>query len=456
MLDDDQSSDTVLAELTKPVCDDISAVVEVLVDVSVSDGPPVVISAVEIGASYEPLRRLWRLLGDRVRLIHALGPAPYTHHDRARSSMEVEQPSDALAVADDIARLTLTAAPGFARRHATLDAFLAQHDDRASLMRAALLAAGGRAEEARSALDAHPAGVERISDRVRSELDAHQLMIDPLGFTSSEDRLVFQLRRFIDAGCDPELIPDEMPPRRPPAEPPSWSEQRSRGKAERDALAAVRRGTQSQDRDAQRSALEAELARRGLRQSPLWIEQALDHLWDSPRERGVHTIDHIKSVGRIGATIFKALRGDDDAVPDLSPPDWLRPPEGAFYAADWPRVDDWFVVPIDDAAHEWLERAHDAMARIGPSAVLDAWLSRSDDRADLAVHLGVQRVGCLDETVAAQCAPLVQAAEARGEFACVRARLTPRPGPAAFLLEIGLPGRGHETAAGCVSAPAAP
>ena len=131
----------------------------------------------------------------------------------------------------------------------------------------AVLGAAGRFQEASAALARYrPSTGSRARDR-----DAR--------------RFLHQVRRYIDSGGDLSIVPDEAPPSRyatETSERPSvsavWRESRARG----EAVDVVKGMSPDTDRSELRAALERELAARGLTESPLWFEQTLDHLHDSP------------------------------------------------------------------------------------------------------------------------------------------------------------------------------
>jgi hypothetical protein len=67
-LDGDGDRSMVLASFVRPLSDEFAATVEYLRALSTPDRPPVRITQPMFGVSYEPLRRLWPLLDDHVRI----------------------------------------------------------------------------------------------------------------------------------------------------------------------------------------------------------------------------------------------------------------------------------------------------------------------------------------------------------------------------------------------------
>jgi hypothetical protein len=186
--------------------------------------------------------------------------------------------------------------------------------------------------------------------------------------------------------------------------------------------------------------LQGELARRGIEESPLWIEQRLDHLWGNRADRARLAVHGLTLVGRLGLGIAKAVAKRE--LPDISTPAWLEPPERAAYVL--PGVDRWVAAQLEPDAAAWLERAHDAAPRLGATVVnIRAWLDRDPDApavpSRLAVHLGERRVGVLLDEAAAPYLPAMQAATFRDELPNVAARLTRRDTPPHWLLELAKP-----------------
>ena len=127
-------------------------------------------------------------------------------------------------------------------------------------------------------------------------------------------------------------------------------------------------------------------ARRG--DEPSAVEHSLDHLWDSPADRRDARVEGLKTLGRLGLGVARAIRDGD--LPDPSSPEWLEPPTPAFYVL--PLVDRWSRVSPDDGSEDRLERIHQAgHSQVTSTTVLTAWLQPGPD--GLAVFIGQERVG---------------------------------------------------------------
>jgi hypothetical protein len=242
-----------------------------------------------------------------------------------------------------------------------------------------------------------------------------------------ERRAAYQLRRWIERGGDPSLIPAAPPPSRFDAsEPDSVGETWRRARAVRAAVEEVIRRGRGRDRAELRSMLEHELSERGVTEDPLWYERTLDHLWDSRAERVQRTASTLLAAGRFGLRALQAIRNRE--LPDLAAREWLEPPEPAFY--EMPRSGRWAAVLLDPDVGDWLDRVYAAVPRLAGSTVsLEAWLD-----AELAVHLGERRVGIVSE--AELYAGVMEDAAFRGELPCLAARLTNVP---PYLLELAAP-----------------
>jgi hypothetical protein len=181
-----------LAAFVRPLSDDFAATAEYTRALSTPDRPPVRITQPMLGVVYEPLRRLWPLFGDYVRI------AALTDLPESACGMEVHAQADVAPAAKQLAGLALERAVAFAERYTSVDALLEAHrDDEAggsNQVVPALLAAAGRFEEARSALARHRPDVDVPEAKRR------------------ERRFLYQLTRWIDSGGDPALLPSAPPP----------------------------------------------------------------------------------------------------------------------------------------------------------------------------------------------------------------------------------------------------
>jgi hypothetical protein len=184
--------------------------------------------------------------------------------------------------------------------------------------------------------------------------------------------------------------------------------------------------------------LSAALTRHGARkQSPLWIESQLDHLWDSPEDHVQLAIKVLKGAARFGLGVAKAIH--DRELPDLSLPDWLEPPDHALYEV--PRSDGWIAAELDPHARLWLDRVYQAAPHPFGIVSLSAWLRSPTDETGTAdaldIYVGEQRVGKVPAEEAAAYAGVVADAAARDEQPCLKAQLAWRGSE--YVLELAKP-----------------
>jgi hypothetical protein len=425
----------VLAGFVRPLSDEFAATAEYSRALSTPDHPPVRITQPMFGVAYEPLRRLWPLLDDHVR-IAALTESVEDMPERARvCRMEVSTQAEVVAVADQLAGLALEEAVAFAKRYTSVDALLEAHGDDESeevnTVVPALLAAAGRFDEARCALARYRRGTDVPEESRR------------------ERRFVYQLTRWIDSGGDLSLLPSEPPPRRyEHSERRSVTETWREVRAHNEAVEAVKRTGSGHDRSELRTMLESELAQRGVGMDPLQVEQRIDQLWTSHAERARQGAQALKTLGKIGLTVANAIRTRElPELPDMSVPEWLEPPARAVYSV--PQSSDpsrqWTAVQLEEGSNEWLQRVHAAVPRLiksVQSATLDAWIDHGPAKESgglLEVHLGDRRVGWLDQDATTTYTQVVDAAAQREELPCMGARLTPITAEAGYLLEVALP-----------------
>jgi hypothetical protein len=403
----------------------------------VPDRPPVLVTNVEVGVAYEPLGRLWPLLGESFR-----GPliAERLREDEEGGQLDplrVETNAQALDVAVELAGLFLERAVAFATPLSHLDVLLAALQDEGSdsvdFRVPALLAAARRFEEARSALA-----------RFAAELDDAQDTQDAQDARDSR-RLVRQLGRWIDSGGDPGLIPSEPPPPRFAATELSSATKLWRdAQARRDAVSTVRQAGVGKGRAELRTLLEGELARRGVSESPLWIERTLDTLGQSRAERTRQNVDALKTLGKLGLGVINAIR--ERKLPDLSQPAWIEPPDHAAYAIPPDARSRWTEVKLRSDASPWLDRVYAALPRLANQPThFQAWLdwdTSAPNEQHLAVHIAERQVGRLNSDATDAFAPSMTAAAQRDELPSTPARLTRRPGDT-YLLELQLPPPRH-------------
>ncbi len=428
-----------LATFICPMGDDFAATAEVVCGSSTA----VRVGPVLVGVSYDPLRRLWPLLGERFRfaVLHedARGagveetdeedderrPRPRWGGRPETRRLEVAKRGQAAAAADEVAGLILDHGLVFAQPLASIDALVSElaDDEEPDFVDGrvpALLAAAGRFDEARDALTRYRQCCER---------------------GSGEWEFARQLERWIDSDGNPALVPsDPRLERFARVQFPSLSVLWREARDSQEAVDAVGRAAGGKDRGELRSMLEQELARRGLSESPLWIEQTLDHLGASRTNQALRAAQTLKTLGQIGLGVVKVMRGGK--IPDMSKPDWLAPPDHAAYAVPRDPVRErWTAVQLDPAAFEWLDRVHAALPNwSGSTRNPDAWLqweTGDGEEKKLAVHIGAHRVGTLDEVSTKTFGPVMDAAARRDQLPYTTARLT-RRSDIEYLLELQL------------------
>ncbi len=373
-LDERAAGPFALAAFVRPVDGEFAATAEVGVAGSVADSPPVEIRGVMLGVSYEPLRRLWPLLDMFGVAVIAEEP-----EDDDELGLEVGGAVEVPRVAETLATLILDRAVPLAEEYASIETLLDASRDLEDpewtpIRLPALLAAAGRFDEARDALARW-----RPAPRPGG-LDAGATAPPAAAVDRQRWRRVADPARSATAAVSHLDVPTF---RR------AWRDVRLRD----EAVAEVRRAGRGRDRAALPAMLEVELGRRGVEESSLWIEQTLDHLWDSAADRARLGLHGLRQAGRLGAGIVRAIRARE--IPEVSQPRWLDPPERAAYAL--PGAGRWVAVELDPDAAGGLERAHGATPRLGATTVeLRAWLDRgAGSPSHLVVHLGERRVGVL-------------------------------------------------------------
>jgi hypothetical protein len=420
------------AGFVRPLSDGMAATASVGIAGSVPDRLPVRVTHLLVGVGYEPLRRLWPLLGAvyHLALLHEEVPLPFPDgdpNDEDTWSLQVSDAGDADAVAETIAALVLRESPAFVAQYASVDLLLEEFgyrlDGAVQDRVVALLAAAGRLDEAREALARYrPPSGSRPGNR-----EARQF--------------VHRVGRYIDSGGDPAIVPSEPPPSKfGDSERPSVSELWRHGTARDAAVKAVRVMSPNTSRPELRAALERELASRGLSESPLWFEYTLDHLHDSAADRAELLAKGVRTAAGLAFKGIRALR-ERRPLPDLSVPGWLEPPDRAAYPVPHSLQARWAAVQLDDQVGPFLERAYAAIRRLfGSTANAEVWFEwDAGDEEHLTVNLGEARVGTLAPEVSAAYREVMDRAGERDELPYASARLTPRPTQIGYLLEVQLP-----------------
>jgi hypothetical protein len=440
-VDEGREQKAVLVRVLRPIASGFEATAEVDLVSALPDRPPVMVNNLLIGVAYKPLRRLWPLLGDRFEL--ALLGTSTRWPDSADGEnerdddeddglgegalLEVASHRDVPESAETLAQLIRDRAVPYAEQHASLGALLGvleddEDPDWVDIRVPAVLAAAGRFDEAAAALDRYEPPKE--SDY----------------FSRRERRTAYQLRRWVSSRGDESLLPKESPPSRfdEPSR-RSFSQLRAESRARRDAVEQVRDAARGRDRDEVRKMLEEALDQRGLAESPLWYERTLDHLWDTPADRVRLGVRALKGLGRLGLGVVKAVR--EHEWPDISRPDWIAPPDPAFYEV--PGADRWTMVSLASGVDGWLERVYQAARpQVFDVATVDAWLKPEtpDSGMDkIGVYVGEQRVGVVPHDAVAAYLPILEAATFREELPFLQARLTRRGQPASVMLELVQP-----------------
>ncbi|MFZ0042910.1 MAG: hypothetical protein WAK93_16505 [Solirubrobacteraceae bacterium] len=431
------SAGTALAAFICPVGGDVAGTAEVFEASRIPDRPPVRVTCVFVGVSYEPLRRLAPLLDMfGVSVAHeevwppALAPAGGDDDDDHGGipGVEVRSALDAERVADELAPVILDQAPRFANRYLDLQALLAETrvEGPVDIRYGALLAAAGRFAEARDAL------ARFVPPRGRSSFPRHEL------------RAARQLRRWIESGGDRALIPASPPPspfaRPDPTSRISFSESRAQLAKQRAAVQEVKEVGKGKSRAQAYEMLERALAEHGAdERTPIRIENTLDHLWDSRTERIQFGLRGLRGLARVGVAAVKVIRGRE--IPDLSPPDWLQPPEHALY--EFPASAPTIAVSLDPDATQWLQTAYEALPKLAGTGHLTAWLDRQPTStqvsADLIVYLGPRRVGRVPADAAKAYKQVIEDATTRDEHPCMRAVLARSAYSRQYVLQIAKP-----------------
>jgi hypothetical protein len=405
-----------------------------------SESRPVVASA-RVGVSYERAYRLWAVVQQHpVWLDLWVDIGVLLDPPQDWFELLLSKPSKVAEVASTLTDLVLRYGESFARAHSSLDALIAAiRSDGTSFAGigqeiAILLAAAGRYDEAQVALDDYRAGEDKsvhtrksreFAFRLQSWLNSEHSLPDPSSFD------------FRDEAAQP---PGERAPHA------SDEERRKERTALREARHAVHGRSAGLSRDEQRELLVAEYRARGVSQTPLEVEQALDSLELVPdgdlsplgkvrQARGI-----LRSLGEIGSGIRALVRQER-----AQPPDWLVPPERASYGGpSWRDRSPAVAIELDAQAPVFLDRVFTALSphdRV--PATPEVWLDWDPDAATpesrIAAHIGQQRVGILQAAASDAYRSLMNTAAAHGELPSLNGRLGKVGGNPGFILELRLP-----------------
>lgn len=339
-----------LASLVRPLRDDIAATARIGPAGGVPDRLPVRITDVHVGVSYEPLRRLWPLLGDDYALELV--------HDRVWP----DEPEDENELEDELEDDDEDEDEPYERH------FLAVSS--ACWMSSATTRRRNAWASGRWRCWPRPHAWMRRGRRSRATTRQRPDVRRVIARHASSS---IRSGRYIDSGGDPAIVPIQPPPaENATVETPSVSEIWQESRAQREAVRVVKAMGPGTDRAELRLALERELAARGLRENPRWIEQTLDHLHDSRAEQA--------------RLLAKGVWTAGDLAPTAMATAWLALGDGM--------------------------------------------------RELLLVSLGEERVGTVSPAVAPAYRPDMDGAAERDELPYVPARLTPRSGTYLFEIQL--------------------
>jgi hypothetical protein len=299
----------------------------------------------------------------------------------------------------------------------------------------ALLAASGRREDARRALDEF---IARDDEQVR---------------VPEYRRFARQLGRRLDAETDTPLptTPARWPLRRPTRVEhqsigATFAKARHDARIKNEVVEATRALSDGKSRDEIKAVLQRELDKRDLTMEPLEIETQLDLITtlQEPFGRGRLALRGLKALKELGTgriELTKVVRGEWEPPPQ---PDWIKPPERASYPVGPASAPRWAAVELDPGAQPLLGRTAElGRGRLGVGPRLEVWLawdrpvSPTDPR--LAAHIGSERVGVLSSDAATQFRFVTEAAAERDEDPRIEGRLTALSGEVPYLLEVALP-----------------
>ena len=277
-------------------------------------------------------------------------------------------------------------------------------------------------------------------DAARSELDEYAATLDPSEESRSDRRFVRQLTRWLDAG-GPTPPPIEetlalLPPRPNFDRQPfsfNWSAERTKSKAERAALDAVRAQRDGKTGDQLRDLLAEEYARRGIEASAAGTTVAAGILAteEEPFARARSAFTAVRMMTSLGTGLVRLVKSGPSPVPA-----WARPPDRASYEVRSIDSRGKSVVELDRDADVWLREVCDTSAEpLGH--ILDVWLSR--ENGSLVAHVGQRRVGTIPAADADAFNQTLKVAQYFDEDPVLDGRLTRAPGVSRQVLEIPVP-----------------
>jgi hypothetical protein len=306
-----------------------------------------------------------------------------------------------------------------------------QREERTAVI-AALLAAGGRHDEAARALS------------------SFSVPADDTDLTSR--RFARQVARWIDGGgaLTVPVSPPQWGSRRPSGSPLSsggdWSAHRRFATERRAAIDSVGPLSSGKRRGEVRSLLEAEFNKRQLSVSPRSVERDVDALLEEQRPygklrvaaRGIRAIAALTGEPAAGGGLARVLADAHVNGGELLANRLALPERAAYpiYASG-----NWNVaVKIDGEATRLLDDIlwgrKSGSADVVPVRI---WLSVSPSANSVDVHIGNERVGSLHRDVMARFAGPIAAADERDEAPWTDARLVRRAEKPLHVLELALP-----------------
>jgi hypothetical protein len=398
-----------------------------------------------VGVCFEPLTRLiaaiggWTLVALLEEDVADLQPPP------SQAVISVDSLAGIPAAAEQLAGMIAAYAGPFAVQHASVEQAIELLADRdlyepreAAAIKAALLTAAARWEQAEGALDE----LEAIGEAGDWDEDRRVRRIER------------QLHRFIDARG--ELAVPASPARWPPPDGRShrhehrgfseiWGRAWVQSRSEREALAAVRAAAAGKSHDQLEAMLAQEQRTRGLDPDPLKLESQAAMI-EAERDPGGNAttllsgVRELLVIGRdVAGGIKRAAREEYE-----QPPTWMRPPERAAYPVQTVGEKRSVEVKLDQDANDWLARVVVHATKIGRTRLVDVWLEHPEPAAGedtplLVVHIGERRVGLLAGEALDAYRPAIDAAAERDELPWTQARLTPITGPRPYLVTLAPP-----------------
>jgi hypothetical protein len=385
-----------------------------------------------VGVSYFPAYCIWPILVDRERSEVTADLGELVGDSEEPWIIKVARLENVPRVADQLVAPVVEHAMTWAQQYASVDALIehcrADPDRPAVETRIipVLLAASGDLDGARSELAAY--------------LDSDQEEVA----TPEYRRFCYKFNRWLDAGA---VIPE--PPSGPVGarvrrDPGSTREERARdSRIRRQTVGAVRRQSSGKSRGQLKEMLRTELDRRGVKESPVAIEMALDSIEASSSAfgRAKLTMNGLKLATDFATGLYRIFRDPESH----QSPDWLQLPARASYDVRGDHRNA-IGVDLDPGAQSWLDQVlNEGSTIMGIMATMRAWLAwdpepqTADSR--LAVHIGAKRVGVLSGEDAALFQGEMDVASHSDELPFTFAGLFRWNSPPKYVLEIWAPSK---------------